>query len=98
MLEDYYSRKITPEQILYYIYSIMNSEVYVELYGVFLINDYPKIPFTTDHNLFKQFCKYGKELKNLHVMEQDELNNPISKFPKTGSNIVGTTKKKCQKL
>ena len=83
-----YKKKITPEEIFYYIYGILYSNVYREKYQEFLKIDFPKIPFTNDYKLFQKAAKFGKELIDLHLLKSDKLKKSIAKFPRVGTNRV----------
>ncbi len=85
-LKHNYKKLPTPEDILYYIYGVLYSNIYREKYGEFLKIDFPRIPFTADYKLFKQFGKYGKELTELHILKSELLDQPIAKYHGTGTN------------
>jgi predicted helicase len=63
-----YNKKPTPEEILYYIYGIFYSNIYRETYAEFLKIDFPRVPFTSDYDLFIEMGKLGKELTALHLL------------------------------
>ena len=73
-------RKVSYEDIFYYIYAVLYSNVYRQKYEEFLKIDFPKIPFTKDYKLFKQLSDLGKELVDLHLLKSSELNSPTVKF------------------
>jgi len=81
-----YSRKPTPEEILYYIYGIFYSNIYRETYAEFLKIDFPRVPFTSDYDLFIEMCKLGKELSALHLLKSSKLDSPIAKYQGSGDN------------
>jgi len=81
-----YDRKPTPEEILYYIYGIFYSNIYRETYAEFLKIDFPRVPFTSDCNLFIEMGKLGKELAALHLLKSSELDSPIAKYQGSGDN------------
>jgi len=82
----------TPEVSFYYIYATIYSNVYREKYAEFLRIDFPRIPFTSDHELFDELAALGKRLVNLHLLRSDELDPPIAKFEGDGDGIVQTGK------
>ncbi len=61
-LSKVYGRKPIPEEIFYYIYAVLYSNVYRTQYAEFLKSDFPRVPFTKDHQTFCEMGKYGKEL------------------------------------
>lgn len=77
---------VTPEDFLYYVYSVLCSPSYRQKYADFLKVDYPRIPFTSDPKTFMQMAALGKCLVNLHLLKSDELNNPIVKYQGSGSD------------
>jgi len=83
-----YGREPTPEEIFYYIYGVLYSNVYRTKYAEFLKTDFPRVPFAKDYELFSRMGKYGSELVDLHLLKSAELNNPIAKFQGSGDNQV----------
>lgn len=88
-LQKAYSKKPSPEQILYYCYAILYSNIYREKYAEFLKIDFPRIPFTTDYKLFIECAKLCEELAALHLLKHKSLNNPTVKyFGKENNNTI----------
>lgn len=85
-LNECYGRKPTPEEILYYIYSIFYSNIYRKTYAEFLKIDFPRVPFTSNYDLFIEMGKLGKELTALHLLKSSELDLPIAKYQGSGDN------------
>ena len=81
-----YGKKPTPEDILYYIYGVFYSNIYRETYAEFLKIDFPRVPFTSDYDLFIEMGKLGKELAALHLLKSSELDLPIAKYQGSGDN------------
>jgi len=81
-----YKQKPTPEEILYYIYGVFYSNIYRETYAEFLKIDFPRVPFTSDYDLFIKMGKLGKELAALHLLKSSELDSPIAKYQGFGDN------------
>ncbi len=77
-----------PEDIFYYAYAVFHSPTYRTRYAEFLKIDFPRLPLTSDKELFKALAAKGAELVSLHLMESLALNKPITKYPITGSNTV----------
>lgn len=59
----------SPEMIFYYIYAVLHSPNYRQRYAQFLKIDFPRIPLTDNHELFKQLAEKGETLVNLHLMK-----------------------------
>jgi len=81
-----YKQKPTPEEILYYIYGVFYSNIYRETYAEFLKIDFPRVPFTSNYDLFIEMGKFGKELAALHLLKSSQLDSPIGKYQGSGDN------------
>lgn len=77
-----------PEDIFCYIYAVLHSPGYREKYKEFLKNDFPRVPFPKDSEVFWELVKKGSELQELHLMESAKLQIFITTFPEGGSNTV----------
>jgi len=77
-----------PEDIFNYTYAIFHSPTYRSRYAEFLKIDFPRLPLTSDRGLFKALVEKGADQVSLHLMESPRLNNLITKYPVTGSNVV----------
>ena len=77
-----------PEDILHYAYAVFHSPTYRERYAEFLKIDFPRLPLTSDRELFKALAEKGEELVSLHLMESRKLNHLITNFGVSGSNEV----------
>ncbi|MBD2563956.1 MULTISPECIES: type ISP restriction/modification enzyme [Nostoc] len=78
----------TPEAIFYYIYAIFHSPTYRTRYAEFLKIDFPRVPLTSDNQLFTQLSAYGEELVALHLMKSPKLDNLITQFQGNGGNQI----------
>jgi predicted helicase len=85
-LSTVYVKKPTPEDILYYIYGVFYSNIYRQTYAEFLKIDFPRVPFTTDYDLFRKMGELGKELADLHLLKSPVLDLPVAKFQGSGDN------------
>jgi len=88
-LKKAYGKEPEPEQIFYYVYAVLYSDIYRQRYAEFLKSDFPRIPFCRDYDLFSQMGKLGRELVLLHLMKSARLDTPIAKFEGKGDNLVG---------
>jgi hypothetical protein len=77
-----------PEDVFNYIYAVLHSPTYRTRYAEFLKNDFPRVPLTSDRELFRSLCGLGAELVALHLLESPKLSKPIARYPVTGPNIV----------
>jgi predicted helicase len=81
----------TPEAIFYYIYAIFHSPTYRTRYAEFLKIDFPRVPLTSNNELFHQLANYGEKLVSLHLMKSPQIDNLITKFVENhGNNLVDT--------
>jgi predicted helicase len=80
--------KTSPEDVLDYIYAVLHSPSYREKYKEFLKIDFPRIPYPKDKKTFKEFVKYGTELRLLHLLESPKVSCFITSYPVEGSDIV----------
>ncbi len=87
-LSEVYKKEPTPEEVFYYIYAILYSNIYRTKYAEFLRIDFPRIPFTKDYKLFSKMAEYGRKLVDLHLLKSIEFNPPIAKFQGRGDSKV----------
>ncbi|MDI6744385.1 MAG: hypothetical protein QMD07_03295, partial [Thermodesulfovibrionales bacterium] len=78
----------SPEEIFYYIYAVLYSNIYRTKYAEFLKIDFPRVPFTSDYKLFKKIGNLGEKLVNLHLLKSSELDAPTAKFEGKGNDKV----------
>ncbi|MCX5718201.1 MAG: N-6 DNA methylase [Nitrospirae bacterium] len=78
----------SPEEIFYYIYAVLYSNIYRTKYAEFLKIDFPRVPFTKDYKLFKKMGGYGEKLVELHLLKSSELDAPVAKFQGKGNDKV----------
>jgi len=88
VLRSSYKRKITPEQILFYIYAVLYSNIYRKRYEQFLKTDFPRIPFCTNYRSFASMASEGAKLTELHLMDSKILAKPRTKFEGRSDNLV----------
>lgn len=85
-LKKQFKKAPKPEQILYYVYSVLYSNTYRTKYSGFLKIDFPRVPFTKNYELFLKMSELGKTLVNLHLLKS--ISRPICKFPVKGDALV----------
>jgi hypothetical protein len=78
----------TPEQIFFYIYAVLYSNIYRTKYAEFLKIDFPRIPFTKDFKLFKKMGEYGERLIDLHLLKSSELDSPVARSQGKGEKKI----------
>ncbi|QXP71149.1 N-6 DNA methylase [Polaribacter sp. R2A056_3_33] len=77
-----------PIDILDYIYAVLHSPTYREKYKEFLKIDFPRVPYPKDQATFWQLVKLGKEIREIHLLESETVENYITSYPETGDNII----------
>jgi len=75
-----------PEDIFGYIYAVLHSSSYRERYIEFLKSDFPRIPLTSNTDLFRELSKLGERLVELHLMEK--FGKAAPNYPELGNNVV----------
>lgn len=88
LLSSSYKTLVSPEEIFYYIYAVLYSNIYRQKYLEFLKIDFPRIPFTKDYKLFKQLSEIGKRLIDIHLLKSHLLNDTSSRFEGNNSGLV----------
>jgi len=94
---NYLSHTPTSKDILSYIYALMYCPTYRKKYLELLKIDFPRIPFTSNEELFSKLSRLGEQLTSLHLMESPELDNLITEFKGEGDNVVAAIGKKSYK-
>ena len=74
------STKLTPENVLHYIYAVFHSPTYRTRYAEFLKIDFPRLPLTGSLELFRELARLGGELIALHLMESPKLDKIITTY------------------
>ena len=75
-----------PEDVFDYMYAVFHSPAYRERYAEFLKIDFPRLPLTSDIELFRSLCEMGGRLVELHLMET--AIPLVTSYPIAGSNTV----------
>jgi predicted helicase len=75
-----------PEDILHYAYAVFHAPSYRQCFAEFLRVDFPRLPLTSDQNLFRELCGAGKDLVALHLLRQ--TGTLRVNFPNKGSNEI----------
>jgi predicted helicase len=64
------TRTFGPEDVFAYAYAVFHSPGYRSRYAEFLKMDFPRLPLTSDPELFRALCALGDALVGLHLMER----------------------------
>ena len=79
-----YNGVLYPQDLFDYIYAVLHCPSYRERYKEFLKIDFPRIPYPTDWEKFRDLAEKGEELRQLHLME-DLPNSTGVSFPQAGT-------------
>lgn len=90
-LKDTFGQAVTPEDVFFYVYGVLNSPGYLAEFEALLQHDYPRIPFPADYEAFIEMSREGQRIALLHLLEAADLRglaNLLVGFPVAGSNVV----------
>ena len=79
-----YNGVLYPQALFDYIYAVLHSPSYRERYKEFLKIDFPRIPYPTDWEKFRDLAELGEKLRQLHLMEDLPSKTGVT-FPVAGS-------------
>ncbi len=82
-----YKGVLYPQDLFDYIYAVLHSPSYRERYKEFLKIDFPRIPYPTDWEKFRDLVEKGEELRLLHLMEDLPSKTGVN-YPVAGSMQV----------
>jgi len=77
-----------PEDVFDYIYAVFHSPIYRSRYAEFLKIDFPRVPLTSNVELFRKLVKLGGKLVKLHLLEDEILDTSFLRYPVNGDNVV----------
>jgi len=86
--KDQIPNTFTPLDILDYIYALFYSPSYRERHNEFLKQGFPKIPYPKNRETFLQLVELGGELRQIHLLESNIVEQFITEFVGDGSNEV----------
>lgn len=80
----------SPQNVFDYIYAVLHTPEYSERYQDFLKEDFPKIPYPKNSDIFKRLAEIGEKLRNIHLMRDPvpTLRQNTAKFPISGTDLV----------
>lgn len=71
-----------------YIYGVLHCPAYRETYAEFLKTDFPRIPWPSGPNEFRDVSAKGTKLRKLHLMEPQAIGQTPFPFMGDGDNVV----------
>jgi predicted helicase len=75
-----------PEDTFNYMYAVFHAPTYRKRYTEFLKIDFPRLPLTSNPDLFRQLCSLGNRLVELHLMEK--TGKMTTRYPESGDDII----------
>lgn len=79
-LKKHFGQRPSAEEIFYYIYAVLYSNIYRQKYQEFLKIDFPRVPFAKNYQLFQELAVLGNKLVDLHLLKSPILENLTAKF------------------
>ena len=79
---------LAAEDVFSYLYCVFHSQGYRSRYAELLRGDFPRLPLTSDKELFTALVQKGAELVSLHLMESPKLANFITRYEQPGGHMV----------
>ncbi len=83
---------LDPLEVFDYIYAVLHSPSYREMYAEFLKIDFPRIPYPENAMEFHSLAEKGTELRELHLMKDEAKLELITQYPVAGNNFVEKVK------
>ncbi len=74
------------QDVFNYLYAVFHSPTYRTRYAEFLKIDFPRVPLTSNQDLFRSLCGLGGDLVGIHLMEKH--GPKITSYPIPGANSV----------
>jgi predicted helicase len=82
----------SPIDVLDYIYAVLHSPSYRDIYKEFLKIDFPRVSYPTNTIEFWRLVRIGEKLRQIHLFESSETNKYITQYPIDGNNEVTKVK------
>jgi len=77
----------TPIDVFDYVYAVLYSNTYREMFEEHLKIDFPRIPYPQNTERFLSLVELGKKLRKLHLMEDLDDGSSVT-YPAHGDNTV----------
>jgi predicted helicase len=81
-------KAVTPEDVFHYAYAVFHSPTYRTRYAEFLKIDFPRLPLTSDVELFRALAAKGADLVALHLLESPKVEDFLTDWPVKGDNVM----------
>jgi predicted helicase len=77
-----------PEDVFAYAYAVFHSQTYRDRYAAFLKTNFPRLPVTSNPDLFRILVAKGDELISLHTFDSPLVSVSMTHYPVKGSDKV----------
>ncbi len=74
--------------MFHYIYAVFHAPTFRSRYAEFLKTSFPRVPLTSDLDLFQSLCGLGAELVRWHLLEDIADSEIKAGYPEPGSDLV----------
>ena len=79
---------IIAQDVFDYIYGVLYSPNYRQKYKEFLKIDFPRVPKPQSPQEFAHYFILGRELRQLHLLQDPDLDTVSTTYPVAGDNVV----------
>ena len=83
-----YRQTFAPIDLLDYIYAVLHSPSYQEMYKEFLKIDFPRVPYPKDAAVFWKLVELGRQIRQIHLLESPLVDRYITQYPIDEDNEV----------
>jgi predicted helicase len=81
-------KEISPLDVLDYVYAILHSPTYRDIYKALLRIDFPRVPYPINSASFWELVGLGKALRLAHLLENSYWDPGKTRYPVKGSDVV----------
>jgi len=81
-------KTVGPEDIFHYAYAVFHSPSYRRRYAEFLKVDFPRLPLTSNIELFRSLAQLGADLVGCHLLRSPKADQFVTEFPVPGDNRI----------
>lgn len=91
-----HTHSIHPEDILFYIFGLAQSNLFKKKYQDFLMRDYMRVPCVGSYDIFTKISEEGRILARYHLRKKEWSNLPD--FSGSGENVISVYKEKKDRI
>ncbi len=87
-LQDEFKLVFAPIDLFDYVYGVLCSPAFRKVEDKFSEKVFPEIPYPENSDIFWKFVRKGSLIRSIHLLENPEIEDFMSRFPVDGDNIV----------